>query len=193
MEEVDQYIQKLDSMLDKEQEELSLSKRQHHTDWDSHILTLSTASIGFTFTFLPVTSNNYFCMLVIGLSSFILSVCFATANFIIADIGFNHAFDSLAIRLKLNAKLTRNFNKLKKSLLIAEKENNKEDYETAKSNCEADIAGLFDKADLDSDISKRERLNRKITFLNHAKTYTFIAGILFVVIFSLLNLDAIGK
>lgn len=193
MEEHEKGIEFVESILSKEQEELLQSKRQHHTDWDNHILTLSTASLGFTFTFLPISSNNGYWLLIIGVFSFIFSICFATANYIIADLGLNYSLDRLSKKLIFNTKLKQNLFTLNKAKENSERQNDESIYIKARTIYDANVSKLFEEIDFDKEIKERDKNNSKIIFLNHAKTYAFISGILFVVVFSLLNITEFTK
>lgn len=193
MKELEEAINTAESVLDREQGDLSQARRQHHTDWDNHILTLSTASIGFIFAFLPIASSNYFYLVSIGIFSFILSICFAAANYIFSDIGFNYAFECIIKNRKLNINLKQKNLELDKALSKSKNENDENIYLVAKETYNKDVNKLINEADFEKEIENREVINKKITFLNHAKTYTFISGILFIVIFSLLNIESFTK
>ena len=189
MEEHEKGIEFVTSILDKEQEDLSNSKRQHHTDWDNHILTLSTASLGFTFTFLPISNGCHLWLVYFGVLAFILAICFTTANYIVADKGINIAFDALMKKRVFNERLKQELFKLNKLTRAAEQSSNEKAFNEAHDNYETNVEKLFADVDFDGEIKERDRINNWINRLNHAKTYSFIVGILFIVAFSIINID----
>lgn len=193
MKEHEKGIEFVESILDKEAEELHQSKRQHHTDWDNHILMLSTASLGFTFSFLPIASQNYVCLLHIGIISFIISICFATANYIIADLNFNYAHKKLTEKLLFNTKLKQALFQLNKADAKYKEDNDETGYITSREKYESEVDGLFNNIDFDEEIRKKDKYNQIITILNHLKTYAFILGIIGIVIFSFNNIEAFTK
>ncbi|MCK4743036.1 MAG: hypothetical protein KAT25_04390 [Sulfuriflexus sp.] len=191
--DIDDFPNRLEKILDVEQEELNSSKRQHHTDWDNHIITLSTASLGFTFAFLPIGSGTCFIVAAIGVVSFILSICFATANFIVADRGFDVAFESLILRRKHALKIKSCFSELKTSLIDAEARGDNTAYDAAKTQCSAQLDTIGEETDLDADLKKQNKINNNVSLLNKAKTYSFITGTILVVVFTFINIDFLGK
>ncbi len=193
MHDSDEIINILQSVVSKEEDELNSSKRQHHTDWDNHIFTLSTASLGFTFTFLPVASENHSWALFSSVFSFVLSICFAAVNYIFADYGFNNSYKGIAERRKINLRLSNSLAKLKSKTKICEMSNDVAGIEAANVMCNEEVVEILSDVSMDDEIAERNKLNKRITFLNHAKTYTFLLGVIFTVTFTLSNLKSIGN
>ena len=189
MKDIENIMLDIGRMLERSQDEILKTKREHHTSWDNHILTLSMAAIGFSFTFLPFKDGEYFWLFVVSLFSFILAIIFTTVNYVIASIGLESAIkDNIGAQVNNKKIIYRIFAYRKAISNLSEKEN-KQEIDDESSACWNDIESIMDSDKADEVEKKLNNNNAIITFLNNAKTISFIGGVLFVVIFSLFNLD----
>lgn len=177
----------LKEILDKEQNEILFNKRSHHTSWDNHILTLSTASLGFCFAFLPLSSGNYVCLINIGLISFVLSIIFTMICFLKTD-------KALSFALNRNTQSQIHIKRLKKldekyTILIEDKQLSESEKTQLHIEKEQKIKKSIDEMNLRELIKEIDDKNVSINFLNQAKTYSFIIGVVLVTAFVLSNLD----
>ena len=183
---------KLESILDKEQEYLIQTRREHHSSWDSHILTLSTAAVAFSFTFLPLSGSDVFWWALVGIFSFVVSIVFTTSNYILTDNGIELASKSNMARRNQLGKMLQRVNRCNRD---AEKLNpeDEKNINAAKEQCWNDVAKIYAERDSEKEIKDMEKNNKRIRFLNHAKTYSFLMGVIAVTVFSLCNIPFIGK
>jgi hypothetical protein len=192
MDKSDFYFNKLESILDKEQEALLQIRREHHSSWDSHILTLSTAAVGFSFTFLPLSGSEAFWLAIAGIFSFVLSIIFTTSNYIVADNGIELASKSHLARRIQQDKVLHRVNRLKREI-----ENFKSEDEihinAAREQCWNDIEKIYAERNSEKEIKDMTKNNNRVRFLNHAKTYAFLIGVIAITAFSLCNIDLLGK
>ena len=183
---------KLESILDKEQEYLLQTRREHHSSWDNHILTLSTAAIAFSFTFLPLSGSDVFWLAFVGIFSFVVSIAFTTSNYILSDNGIDLASKSNSARRIQQGKMRYRVNQCNREVEKLNPEDEK-NINAAREQCWNDVEKIYAERDSEKEIKDMEKNNKKIRFLNHAKTYSFLTGVIAITIFSLFNISLIGK
>lgn len=186
------YFDKLESILDKEQEFLLQTMREHHSSWDNHILTLSTAAVAFSFTFLPLSSSDVFWLAFVGIFSFVVSIVFTTSNYIVADNGIELASKSHSVRRMQHDKVLHRVNRLKREIEKLRPEDEK-NINAARDQCWNDVEKIYAERDSEKEIKDMEKNNNKVRFLNHAKTYSFLTGVIAITVFSLCNISLFGK
>lgn len=186
------YFDKLESILDKEQEYLLQTRREHHSSWDNHILTLSTATVGFSFTFLPLSGSDVIWLAFVGIFSFVISIVFTTSNYIVSDNGIELASKSNSARRMQHDKMLHRVNRLKREIEKLKPEDEK-NIDAAREQCWNDVEKIYAERDPGKEIKDIEKNNNKVRFLNHAKTYSFLTGVIAITIFSLCNISLIGK
>ena len=193
MEDFEEYLLSAELSLDRELEDVSQSMRQHHSDWDNHIITLSTLSLGFIFTFLPLANGNNAFVITLGSICFVASIMSATSNYIFADKGFEISLNSMKARRRINQKTKNRYKKLKSELQKLQAENKQELYDNAKKQCKKDFDIIFDKSSIDEMLESMKSNNSKITKLNYAKTFFFLVGISLTVNYSLVNFELLAN
>ncbi len=189
MDKSDFYFEKLESILDKEQTDLLQTRRDHHSSWDSHILTLSTAAVGFSFTFLPLSGSVIFWLAIVGILFFVLSIVFSTTSYLVADKGLELASQYHLARRLQHDKVRHRVTHLKREMekLKPDDVNN---IEAARAQCWEDVESIYAERNPDQELTRN---NRRINFLNRARTYSFLIGVISVTIFSLCNINLFGK
>ena len=192
MDKSDYYFEKLDSILDKELTDLLKTKRQHHTSWDNHVLTLSTAALGFSFTLLPLSNSVITWLAIAGIISFVISIIFTTFNYIIAEKGIELVLKSHILRRTKHDKVLHRVNKLKKEVEEF-KPDDINGINKARELCWNDVERLYSERDPVKELSAIDKNNKIVNFLNGAKTYTFLSGVISVTVFSLYNFNLLGK
>lgn len=192
MDKSDFYFEKLELILDKEQTDLLQTRRDHHSSWDSHILTLSTAAVGFSLTFLPLSGSAIFWLVIIGILSFVLSIIFSTTSYLVADKGLELASQSHLARRLQHDKVRHRVNWLKREVEKLKPDDAK-NIEAAREQCWKDVENIYAERNPDKELSDLNKNNSRINFLNRARTYSFLAGVVSVTIFSLCNIHLFGK
>lgn len=185
-------LNKLESILDKELEDLLQTRREHHSSWDNHILTLSTAAVGFSLTVLPLPSSEIFCLAIVGIFSFVLSIIFTTSNYMVADNGIELATKLHLARRIQHDKVLYRMNRLKREIDELKPEDEK-NIDAAREQCLNDVEKIYAERDPEIEIKDMEKNNSRIRFLNHAKTYSFLIGVIAITIFSVCNISLFGK
>ncbi len=183
---------KLETILDKEQEYLLQTRREHHSSWDNHILTLSTAAIAFSFTFLPLSGSDVFWLAFVGIFSFVVSIVFTTSNYMLSDNGIELASKSNSARRIEHDKMLYRVNQCNREVEKLDSADEK-NINAAREQCWNDVEKIYAERDSKKEIQDMEKNNNKIRFLNHAKTYSFLTGVIAITIFSLFNISLIGK
>lgn len=186
------YFDKLEVILDKEHEFLLQTRREHHSSWDNHILTLSTAAVGFSFTFLPLSNSSVFWLAIVGIFSFVASVVFTTFNYIMSDNGIELASKSHSARRMQHAKVLRRKNQLEREIEKFRPEDEK-NVNAARNKFLMDVDNIYAERDPEKEIRDIEKINNKIRVLNHAKTYSFLGGVIAITSFSLCNISLFSK
>lgn len=186
------YFDKLESIFDKEQEFLLQTRSEHHSSWDNHILTLSIAAVGFSFTFLPLSDSDVFWLAFVGIFSFVGSIVFTTSNYIVSDNGIQLASRSHSARRMQHDKVLHRVNRLKREIEEFSPEDEK-NINAARDQCRNDVEKIYAERDPEKEISDIEKNNNKVRFLNHAKTYSFLTGVIAITVFSLCNISLFGK
>jgi len=190
VEENDFYFQKLDEVLDKELLEINTSRRDHHNSWDNHTLTLSTAAIGFSFTFLSATKSSYLCIFYIAVLAFVLSIVTAMVNYIFADKAIEFSLANHIARRAQHNKTRRRIKQLEKELMSLGITAPQSLLSSARLKCMKDVDAIIAQREPEKELMLIKKHNKKINFLNQAKTYCFLVGIVSISVFSLINLNA---
>ena len=188
MDQSDAYFEKLESILDKEQEYLHETQREHHTNWDRHVLTLATAAVAFSVTFLPLSGSWLLCLAVFGILSFVLSIIFSTIGFLASDRGLELASASYLARRLQQDKVRHRVNRLKRDMQRL----NSQDVaaiDAARAQCWTDVEGIYGERDPDKELANLKKNGRLVKFLNHARTYCFLFGIIAITVYALCNID----
>lgn len=192
MDKSDYYFNKLESILDKEQEYLLQARHEHHSSWDNHILTLSIAAVGFSFTFLPLSGSESLWLAIAGVFSFVLSILSTTSNYLLTEKGFELASKSHAARRSQHDRVLHRVNRLKREMEKLKPDDEKS-IESAREQCWDDVEKIHAERNPEKEIQDLEKNNERIHFLNQAKTYTFLAGVITITIFSVCNISLFGK
>lgn len=189
---LDKYIKKIQSLKKDNELSVDLSVTQkitHHASWDNHILTLSTAALGFIFGVLPLSEWCYIWWAISASISFVLAIFFAMACFLYADKTFNSTSKLQDARSDLIGTMQedRDMREYIESLDDAQKLNEKglnealnlaQDVEDARVKyneiCEAEV----------------QKIHKDIGFankLNEFKTYSFLLGLILISVFVFVN------
>lgn len=189
MKEAETYLNTIDKVLEKEQDELLSSKREHHTSWDNHILTLSMAALGFAFSFLPFKNSECFFIFVIAILFFVFAIITTLTSYIKADKGLNFALESNRARKNQYTRIRNRMMKCQREVDSLSLETQIDFIVKERDACWKDVENILDEEDFDAILKKIQATNKVIIILNHAKTYFFIFGVLMVVIFSFVNIN----
>ena len=183
---------KLESILEKEHEYLIQTRRDHHLTWDNHILTLSTAAVAFSFTFLPLSGSYVLWLAFVGIFSFVVSIVFTTFNYVVTDYGIELLSKSHSARQMQHSKVRHRESRLNLELEKLEP-GDENSINSAREQFWNDVQNIYAGIDYGKDQKDVEKNNTKIRFLNRAKTYSFLLGVFAITIFSLCNTSLIGK
>mgnify|MGYP001593762756 FL=1 len=192
MDKSDFYFNKLESILDKEQEYLLQARLEHHSSWDNHILTLSTAAVGFSFTFLPLSGSELLWLAIAGIFSFVLSILSTTSNYLLTENGFELASKSLLARRNQHDRVLHRVNRLKREMEKLKPDDEKS-IESAREQCWDDVEKIYAERNPEKEIQDLQKNNKRIRFLNQAKTHTFLTGVITITIFSVCNISLFGN
>lgn len=192
MDKSDFYFDKLESILDKEQAELLQTRREHHSGWDSHILTLSTAAVGFSFTFLPLSGSTLYWLALVGILAFVLSIVFSTVGFLVSDRGLQLASESNSARRLQHDRVLHSVNRLKREMEKLKPDDSK-NIDAVREQCWKDVEKIYAERDPAKELDDLIRNNKKVNFLNRARTYSFLVGVITITIFSLWNIESFAK
>lgn len=193
MDEISFYFEKIDKVLDREVETLQATQREHHTSWDSHILTLSTAAIGFSFTFLALPHSNNLCLFQLGIAAFVLAIASAMANYMLSERGFNIANHGNIQRRTVHNEARHRVQRLEKEVNTNGNYDDQEAIQSAQEQCFADIETIYKKHDSAAEMAKIEANNRVVRVLNYMKTLLFLTGIVLISVYALVNIKDIGS
>lgn len=192
MDKSDFYFDKLESILDKEQAELLQTRREHHSGWDSHILTLSTAAVGFSFTFLPLSGSTLFWLAIVGILAFVLSIVFSTVGFLVSNSGLELASESHLGRRLQHDRVRHRVNRLKREMEKLGPDDSK-NIDAAREQCVNDVEKIYAERNPAKKLEELNRNNKRVSFLNQAHTYSFLVGVITITIFSLCNTNSFAK
>lgn len=187
------YFDKIDKVLDREVEHLHVTQREHHTSWDNHILTLSTAAIGFSFTVLTLAQAEGLCLFLSGIAAFVLAIASAMANYMFSERGFNIALDGNAQRRFQHNEARRRVQKLQNEVNKIGSDGDPEEIQTAQEQCYADTEAIYNIYDSAAEVAKTEKNNRIIGVLNYVKTLLFLAGVVLISVYAAVNIEGIGS
>jgi len=186
-EPIDESLDRLNEILNREISNLNSSKQENHKAWDSHILTLSTASIGFTFGYLPLKGSDYLCLALLALAFFIISIIASITAYLYTDRGLESQTDDHITRRTLTQEAIHLHSDFKQSHIGNESLSNN-DISDHKSN----IHKIFQKRDGKAHDLRVDYFNKLIFILNHGKTYSFILGVTLITIFASINFLQLG-
>ncbi|MBK9131021.1 MAG: hypothetical protein IPM20_05190 [Gammaproteobacteria bacterium] len=186
------YFDKLESILDKEQVELLQTRREHHSGWGSHILTLSTAAVGFSFTFLPLSGFSVFWLALVGILAFVSSIVFSTFGFLVSDKGLESASESHLARRLQHDRVRHRVTRLKREMEELKPDDLK-NINAARYQCWRDVEKIYAERNPAKEVEDLNRINMKVNFLNRARTYSFLIGVATITMFSFCNIDAFAN
>lgn len=192
MDENSYYFEKIDKILDREVEHLLAGQREHHSSWDNHILTLSTAAIGFSFTILSPAQAENLCLFQLGIAAFVLAIASAMANYIFSERGFNIVTHGNIQRRTQHNEARRRIQKLLKEVNEIGSNGDPQAIRRAQERCDIDVDAIYRKHDSAAEIQKMEANNRIISMLNYGKTLFFLAGIILISVYTTNNIEAVG-
>ena len=170
---------KIKQLVDTLQEESNLkidrsllARNQHHTDWDNHILTLSTAALGLIFGLLPIEEWGFSILVILSVSLFISSIFTAIINYTFADKTYELTTDMYETRqdlIKAGIESMHVKDDLERFLLVQ------------------DAIETHDKL-IRTLRSKQNIYNKLVTILNSCKTVFFLAGVIILSITVFVNI-----
>ena len=181
-------IYRQEETLDRELDYLHEEGRAHNASWDSHIITLAMAAIGFSFTAIPLSKVCHLYLLIFSLLCFVLSIGFSLVNFIFSDKSIKSAIDGNIKRRGANIKARHRLYDLESELETYQSIDTKR-RERAGVRADRDIMDIYENTNTDKGIEEVDAISKTIRFLNHAKTYSFILGVSVITIFCGLNID----
>lgn len=191
MSKQEDFFDNIEKILDREESSLLESRKSHHSSWDNHIITLSTAAIGFCFTFLSFKNPCYVWLFYLGVFGFVISIISAMLNYIVADRGANMALHDHTERRNLNNEARHRVRMLQREVNEIGGNGDQNAVRLAQEKCDREIDAMFT-AYKDKSESGRVSLDRNnsfVNFLNYSKTISFLAGIILVSFFASMNLD----
>lgn len=164
------------------------AKSQHHTDWDRHILTISTATLGFIYgILLPNFENSDPTLVWYASASFGLAIIITMLNFILADQTFEASSKMIRHRDTLITALTECLNE-KEMIELMMSSPHKEQIDIEKVNIKKEE--LYIRAD-DARGEYNDRVkyesntidvySKGVNILNITKTILFLIGILITI------------
>lgn len=182
------HFRKTEELVELEFNSLNERSLSHHTNWDNHVLTLSTGSIGFIVSFLFKDKYTLKCLVITSLVMFVFSILAAMICYMVSD----HA---MRVQEKGNSERRKVLFKLKELELEHQKEArllDKDDVDKFIELTESYRDKMLEvtrKNEERGESSQIETINNWITGLNYAKTILFVLGVMFTTIYAGVNLS----
>jgi len=193
MDSNEDFLRQWQDSLDKESAQIANAQQANHSDWDKQSITLSSAAIAFSFSFLVISHPQMLWSFWLAMFSFGGSVAISGLNFMFADNG-------LKISRELNAQGSLHRIKMQGILRAGNRaisQLNKVDLK-AITKAEHRLWAKMQKAEEDYQTESEEPLERKennsylVSLLNKLRTAGFIIGLFLIAIYVSANFNELA-